>query len=330
MAKPARPVVALIITGLLLVTQLARPARSDDRPIRLYARAGRGPIGSIDLWSRVSINGREQRGGTLLWGGELIEARAGNAHVSIDGLAEVSLARGSMVRLAKAVNTFDERGGDLLVATIIDGAASMRLDQRSGAYLEAGGASYLASRGAHFQIRLQASQADFSVAAGEVQQVQASPQRNYKIRPIGLGATLSVRARATRQIQVQVTDENDRPVPDVPVLFALGAGGGGSLGGGAAIATSITVTTNAQGIATTTFTAGLTPSTTSITASIPGTNVSFTTAVTINAAAGLLSTTTITLLAAAGGAAAAGVAVAVNKKDNKEDIKAQPPDVRPK
>jgi hypothetical protein len=56
-----------------------------------------------------------------------------------------------------------------------------------------------------------------------------APQRSYRIRPVGLGSTISVVARSTRQLQVQVTDENDKPVPDLPVVFMLATSSLGTL-----------------------------------------------------------------------------------------------------
>lgn len=331
MKNISRVASAFSLIAALLASQSLIPARADgdrDRPIRLYANAGGGPVGSIDAWSRVAIDGRDTMGERLIWGGELIQARSGSVHVLIEGTARVSLARGAIVRLARTRNDFDEGEGNVLVATIIAGSASIRLDERACAYVEAFGSAFVASRAARFRVDLQGEKVSLAVTSGTVDQAQTTPQRNYRIRPVGLGAALSVRARATRQIQVQVVDENDRPVRDVPVLFALGSGGGGSFGGAAA-ATSITVTTNAQGIATTTFTAGATPSSTSITATVPGTNASFTTSVTISAAP-VLSATTLTVLAAAGGAAAAGIAVGVTRNNKQQDITPLPPDVRPR
>jgi hypothetical protein len=216
----------------------------------------------------------------------------------------------------------------MLVATIITGAASIKLDEGAGAYVEAFGSSFIASRSARFRISQASGGAHLAVARGNVEQVQTTPRGNYKLRPVGIGATLSVRARATRQIQVQVTDENDRPVTGVPVVFAVGSGAGGSFGGAAA-ATTVTVTTNAQGIASTTFTAGISPGSTSITASIPGTNLAVTVGVTISVAP-VLSATTLTLLAVAGGAAAGTAVVVAKKGDDNEDIQALPPDIRPR
>lgn len=331
MAKLARPTFALLIIGVFLVTHFARPASTDDRPIRLYANAGGGPIGSIDMWSRVSINGRKATGAQTIWGGEVIEAQS-DARILIEDTADVALTRGAIIKVAKARNSFDDKGGDLLIAQIITGSVSIKLDATAAAYVEAAGSTFIAKRASHFKVDVNEGQADLSVASGAVEQTQPAAQRRYQLRPIGLGANLSVRARATRQIQIQVTDENNNQAPDVPVMFAVGAQGGGTFtaAGAAAAATSVTVRTDRRGIATVIFTAGATPASTTITATIPGTNAIFTTSVTVSAATALLSTTTITLLAVAGGVAA-GVAVAVAKKNNNnEDVVALPPDVRPK
>ncbi len=330
MTKLARPAFALLIIGVFLVTHFVRPASADDRPIRLYANAGGGPIGAIDMWSRVSINGRRATGAQVLWGGEVIEAQS-DARISVDYTAEVALARGAIIKLAKARNSFDDDGTDLLIAQVISGSAAIRLDATAAAYVEAAGSRFIAKRASSFKVAVNDGRVDLNVARGEVEQTQPTAQRRYQLRPIGLGANLSVRARATRQIQIQVTDENNNPAPDVPVLFAVGPQGGGTFSAaGATAATNVTVRTDRRGVATVIFTAGPNPTATTITATIPGTDAIFTTSVTVSAAAAFLSTTTITLLAVAAGAAA-GVAVAVAKDgNNPEDIVAQPPIIRPR
>jgi hypothetical protein len=328
MTRFARPVFALAIAGVFLITHFARPAGASDRPIRLYASAGAGPIGSVDMWSRVSINGRPSTGAQMIWGGEVIEARS-DARLSIDDTAEVALARGAIVKVARTRNSFDDEGGELLIAQVISGSASIKLDAAAAAYVEAAGETYLATRASSFKVTVREGHANLSVTRGEVEEIQTA-QRRYQLRPIGIGANLSVRARATRQIQIQVTDENNNPAPDVPVLFAVGDPTGGTFSAaGAAAASSVTVRTDRRGIAAVIFTAGPNPASTTITATIPGTDAIFTTTVTIGAAAALLSTTTITLLAVAGGAAA-GTAIVIAKKNNPEDVVARPPDVRPK
>lgn len=330
MTKLARPAFALLIIGVFLITHFARPANGDDRPIRLYANAGAGPIGSIDMWSRVSINGRKATGAQAVWGGEVIEAQS-DARISIENTAEVALTRGAILKLAKTRNSFDDDGGDLLIAQIITGSVSINLDATASAYVEASGSTFIAKRSSRFKIDVSEGRVDLSVARGAVEEAQTTPQRRYQLRPIGIGANLSVRARATRQIQIQVTDENNNPAPDVPVLFAVGAQGGGTFSAaGAAAATNVTVRTDRRGVATVIFTAGANPTATTITATIPGTDAIFTTSVTVSAATAFLSTTTITLLAVAGGVAA-GTAIVVAKKNNSnEDVVAQPPIIRPK
>ncbi len=330
MTKLARPAFALIIIGVFLVTHFARPVNGDDRPIKLYANAGGGPIGSIDMWSRVSINGRKATGADMIWGGEVIEAQS-DARISIEDTAEVALTRGAILKLAKTRNSFDDDGSDLLIAQVISGSVSINLDATAAAYVEASGSTFIAKRASRFKVAVNDGRVDLSVARGAVEEAQTTPQRRYQMRPIGIGANLSVRARATRQIQIQVTDENNREAPDVPVLFTVGGQGGTLSAAGAAAATSVTVRTDRRGRATVIFTAGATPASATITATIPGTTATFTTSVTVSAATGLLSTTTLSLLAAAGGAAA-GVAVVVSKQknNNNEGVVALPPDVRPK
>jgi hypothetical protein len=328
MTKLARPVIALLTIGIFLVAHSVHPASADDRPIRLYANAGRGPIGSIDMWSQVSINGHRAAGAQMVWGGEVIKAES-DARVSIEDTAEVTLARGAIIKLAKTRNSFDDDGSDLLIAQVITGSVSIKLDADAAAYVEASGSTYVAKRASLFKVAVNEGRVDLSVTRGAVEEVQTA-QRRYQLRPVGLGANLSVRARATRQIQIQVTDENNNQAPDVPVMFTVGGQGGTLSAAGTTAATTVTVRTDRRGIATVIFTAGPNPASATVTATIPGTDAIFTTSITVSAATALLSSTSITLLAV-GGAAAATTAVVVAKKgNNNEGIVAQPPIIRPR
>jgi hypothetical protein len=326
-----------VVTSILLVLAMAAgPAartglafgndKDDEKPIRLYATAMTGPIGSVDSFGQVSINGRTTHGRQIIWGGEVLQATRANARVSLDDIGDVTLAGGALARISSS-SVFDGGSREMLVATLVKGEITISLSGGARAYVEACGERFAASSGASFRVSINESRAVSHVVRGTVEQVQA-PERKYKIRPIGIGSNVSVRARATRQIQVQVTDENDRPIPDLPILFLLGGGGGGSLGAGTAAATSLTISTNAQGIATTSFTAGQTASSTSITASVPGTTASTTIGVSVNAA-GFFTATTIGLIAA-GVAGAATVAVVATQQNQTEDIQAQPPVITPR
>jgi hypothetical protein len=325
----------VLVFGLGTVNQLiaANGDREDENPFRLYATAGVAPMGSITSFNNATVNGIKVSGTLPIWGGETIQAGSTSTSLALEKVGQVVLTAGSLARFSKNETTQEDgtRGATLIV-TVVSGGVKINLQNAACAYLEAGGRAFHSSFGANFRVEMRAGgQPWLSVDSGNVQ-TQANPvQRKYTIRPVGLGAKLSVRARSTRQIQVQVTDENDKPVPDVPVLFAIGAGGGGGFGSGTAVAANVSITTNAQGIATTTFSAGQTASQTSITASIPGSDASWTGQLQISSAGGFLSATTLTLLGAAAAGVITGVVVVRNNNNPSRDpIQAQNPDIRPR
>jgi hypothetical protein len=306
--------------------------REDEKPFRLYATAEVAPIGSITSFSDATINGRMVSGTQAIWGGEIVQSGKDSAQIHIENVGQVSLSPGSFAKFSMGGMTSDDgTRGVTLIGTMVKGSMKISLQKDACAYLEAGGHAYQSTFGASFRLNLPASELPvITVERGDVQ-TQATPvQRKYTIRPVGLGAKLSVRARATRQIQVQVTDENDKPVPDVPVLFALGGGAGGGFGAGAAVAANVTVTTNAQGIATTSFTAGQSASQTSITTTIPGSDASWTGEVKVNTSPGIVNPTTMSILAAVAAGVVVGVVVANRNAASRDPIQPQNPDIRPK
>lgn len=323
--------IGLALSASLIPNRTLAASRWEDQnPIRLYARATAGPIGVIHSLSGLSINGRAAHGEQLIWGGELLGASNANIVVELNPLGRVMLKSGAIAKISRARGAIDDNlGGDVLIASIVTGEIDVRLGE-AGAYVEASGSAFTASRGASFRVGARYGRAMLNTIKGTVNETQAA-QPQYRIRPpVGQGGDISVKARATRQIQMQVTDEHDRPLPDVPVIFALG-GGSGSLGSGAAAGSTITVTTNAQGIATASFNAGPTTGPTSVTATVAGTNVSATVGIS-TVAAGFLTGTTIGIIAgiAAAGAVATVVAVKKSQGNTTEPIVAGSPNITPK
>jgi hypothetical protein len=325
-----------VSTGLALIGSLI-PSRAlganhseDQNPIRLYATATAGPIGVSHSLGGLSINGRTTHGEQLIWGGDLLRASNTNIVIDLSPLGRVTLRSGAIAKLSRARGTIENISEEILIAAIVTGEIDVRLSE-AAAYVEARGSAFTALRGASFSVEAREGRALLNTTTGTVTEAQVA-QPQYRIRPpVGQGGDISVKARATRQIQMQVTDENGRPMPDVPVVFALG-GGGGSLSSGAAAGSTVTVTTNAQGIATASFTAGPTTGSASVTATVAGTSVSATVGVT-TAAAGVLAGTTgiIAGVAAAAGAAATVVAVKkANDNGSVEPIAAQAPNITPK
>lgn len=310
--------ILILIAGLTPTLARADEGVREDKPLRLYATAMRGPIGTVLSYDAMAINGREARGDRPIWGGEMIRAPFNNsAQVLLESVGQVILKRGAVASLTTSRATFDDATHGLsLVASLVIGDISIKLEKNAAAYVEAGDSVFEASRGAAFKVGLREGRAVLEVASGNVQAGAQTSQAKF-IRPVGRGLDLTVKARGSRQLQVRVTDENDKPLPDVPVVFALGGGGVGSLSAaGQAAASTITVTSGANGIATVSFTAAATPAAGTVTAAVPGTAATATGSVSVSAAAGLSTGLVAGIAAAAAGGTA--TAIAVDKaKDNK-------------
>jgi uncharacterized protein YaiE (UPF0345 family) len=270
-------------------------------------------------------------GEQMIWGGELIEAPLDRSvQVSFDLLGQVTLGRGAMVRFGTALADPYDAGRRVLVASLINGSLRVSLAQDAGAYIEAAGSNFTASRNAQFRLNVDGGVASLKTVAGTVGvEQQPAGQRRYILRPVGgQGATLSVAARSTRQVQIQVTDENDRPVPDLPILFSLGSPCLGSLGVGAGAGTLFREKTDNRGIAAVPWIAGAVRCKGAITAKVEGTDDSFVFQSEVQQT-GFWTARNSLLVGAA--AAAAGVGIAVVKSGgSKEPIAAvPPPQVRP-
>ena len=342
MIRTNSPVGSALLVVALIVSLMPHATRADDsisgrgRPIRLYATASAGPIGEVQTFAPVSINGRVGRGEKFIWSGEIIQALDACVQVEFYQHGRVMVARGAAARFAIARSTCEEATSDrVLVVSLVAGEISLKLTAETAAYVEAGGSAFTTSRGTAFKLGVNEGQVMLTTIAGKVRAEQL-PQSDLKIqfvddlgRPVTAGATLSVRARSTRQVQVRVTDRNDRPVPDAPVIFLL-AGQGGTLGSGAAAGTSVTVATNAQGIAATSLTAGPTSASTSVTATVSGTTTSTSIGVTTTAAAGVLTGTTLGIVAAAVAGGITAVVVVKQLQNNTEPVTALPPNITPK
>ena len=306
--------------------------RDEEQPIRLRAIAEMGPLGELFSLGQVALNGKTSIGKQPIWGNQLIQALSDNgASVWVESFGAVTLKKGALVRLAKNTNAnSDAASRGVLIASLISGEMSVKLQEGVSAYVQTGGSVFTSSNGAAFRITASEGQAIAKASFGSLERQQPATQKKYFVRPVGLGATTSVKARSTRQIQVQVTDENDRPVPDIPIIFALGTAGAGSLGSGVtAAATTATIQTNAQGIASMQFTAGANPATTQITATVENTTSSWTGTLSV-AKVGFFTPLNTTLIVVAG-AAAAGLGAYYGTRDNsREPIRPSGnPDIRP-
>lgn len=307
------------VTGLFVVTFLIsmvlNPAFSTSASTRELTPS---PIGDVDSIGEVWINGQAAVGTNRIWSGVQLIAPATGARVSLFSVGDVTLYSGAAVKLSTRLA---ERR--VLIASVLAGEMLVSLGPEVTAYIEAAGESFVAAEGSRFRVGVKRGRPVLETTEGSVRALGQSQQR-YVVRPVGLGSTVSVRARSTRQIQVQVTDENDRPVPDLPILFALGGRGVGSLGPGVTQRVTFTATTDSNGMASTTFTAGDNPGTDSISATVEGTRYSWIGQITVTKAGGGFwsAKNTLLVLGAAGGAAAVVTYFAV--RDTSEPIRAVP------
>lgn len=322
---------ALALVALTMPKPVYGDNSDEEKPIRLRAVAEIAPLGEVFSLGNVALNGKLSIGKQTLWGSELIQAMSDNgASISVASLGTVTLKKGALVRLAKNTNAgSDEANRGVLIASLISGEMTIKLQDGISAYVQSCGSVFTSSNGAAFRITVRAGEAFARASFGTVEVQQPATQKKYFVRPVGLGATTSVRARSTRQIQVQVTDENDKPVPDIPIIFALGTAGAGTLGSGAAAAATLSIQTNAQGIASVSFTAGESAATTEITATVENTRYSWTGTLSV-AKVGFFTPLNTTLLVVA---AAAGVGLGVyygTRNNNKEPIRQSGnPDIKP-
>jgi hypothetical protein len=321
-------IAALVMTALPSQVRALADGGDQERPIRLYATAMAGPIGSLDAFGKALINERPTSGEQDLWGGELIESPQGaSTQAWFERIGRVTLAGGTAVRFGVAP-------GSVLVASLLGGSITVKLDRNASAYVQAAGNAFTGSMGASFRVSSRGGDSTVEIIAGTVSAEQLT-QPNYKIRPVDdqgrpvdLGRTLSVRARSTRQFQIQVTDENDRPVPDLPILFSLADPCLGSLAAGGA--TSLRKNTDRRGIAAVPIAFGAIKCLSSVSASVEGTNIKFTQEVNVSPAPSGFWTARNSLLIAAGAAAAATTAAVVSASDEGEPIQpVPPPRVRP-
>lgn len=327
-------VIIILSLGLTPIAKADGDNSDTQRPVRLSVTARFTPIATIAGSSLpgkgLAIDGRAAYGTASLWGGELIQLQAGEtARVAFADMGQALLADRAMVRFGSASDGDHARR---LIASVINGSLTVKLNETTGAYVEAGGSRFSASPAAHFRIDVNDGEATLNTVAGTVNiEQQPGGQPRYILRPpAGQGNALSVSARSTRQVQIQVTDENDRPVPDLPILFALDNGCLGTLGAGIGAGLLFKGKTDKRGIAAVPWVIGAAKCAGTLVAKVEGTDTAYTYRVQVRAHG--FFTTQNTLLVAAGAAAAGvGVGVAVaNSGGSREPITpVPPPDIKP-
>ena len=308
---------------------VAAASDNGDRPVRLSTTARFSPIGSMA--GRAMVDGRAFTGYAPLWGGEMIQAAAGdNLRVSVDGVGLVTLAGNAVARLSTATGGGEEAGRNLLVASLLGGSLNIRLAADAGAYVEAAGSQIAATAGAQFRVQVAEGHAALDHVVGNVtiEQQPAAGQRYILRPPAGQGSSLSVSARSTRQLQIQVTDENDHPVPDLPILFSLANPCLGTLGVGLAAGQLFKGKTDKRGIASIPWITGATKCADTILVRVEGTDSTYTYRAQVSGGNGFWTARNTALVAAAAAGAGVGIGLAVaNSGGGNTPITPVPPPV---
>jgi len=279
--KRSHSAIVVLMVMILMVwpglQSVAAASDSGDRLVKLSTTARFSPIGAIA--GRATVDGRAFAGYAPIWGGEVIQAAAGDSlRVSLDGVGQLTLAHNALVRISTATGNSEDTGRNILVAELINGSLSARLAMDAGAYVEAAGSKLAAAPGAQFRVQIADGHAALDGIVGNVtiEQQPAAGQRYILRPPAGQGSSLSVSARSTRQLQIQVTDENDHPVPDLPILFSLANPCLGTLGVGAAAGLLFKGKTDKRGIASVPWITGAAKCAETILVRVEGTDSTFT------------------------------------------------------
>lgn len=328
-----------LLRSIKLVT---KPAGAEvGQPVKLYANTKGGMLGMIESSGKVKINGREARGQELLWDGEIVQAPANaSAQVSLAGLGQVQLAKGSVVKLTTA-SLQNGNARRVLAASVLQGEISVKLQPEIAAYVEANGKSFSADAGSRFRLNGSGGNSLVEISAGNVReigswmvelstdvmdqakQLNAGP-RQYNIRPLAqanetASYLMNVRPQSTQQMRFLVTDIAGKPAAGVPVVFTLNAADGqpvGILGEGANAGKYFETSTDAQGVAVVPFSAGSVGGSTSLSAAVRGTSSANSNVVVVDDDGAFWSKrNAIPVFITAGAAIVAGIVIAVTRED---------------
>jgi hypothetical protein len=333
MKRSHSAIVVLMVMILMLWPALQSVAASDngDRPVRLSTTARFSPIGTMA--GRAVVDGRAFAGYAPIWGGEVLQAAAGDSLlVSLDGIGQVTLAANAVARLSTAVGNSEAAGRNILVASLMNGSLNARLVADAGAYVEAAGSQLSAAPGAQFRVQVAEGQAALDTIVGNVtiEQQPAAGQRYILRPPAGQGSSLSVSARSTRQLQIQVTDENDHPVPDLPILFSLANPCLGTLGLGLGAGTLFKGKTDKRGIASVPWITGAAKCADTILVRVEGTDSTYTYRAQVSGSSGFWTARNTAIVAGIAAGAGIGIGVAVSNSGGSTPITpVPPPQVRP-
>jgi hypothetical protein len=264
------------MTLLLIASMTSGLARADNREIKqgIYTTIPVGPIGTAWSSSGVGVNGRTFYGQQTIWCGDLIQAPSNtNASILLDSVGQINLATGAAMTIATTLSKQgDEAVHRVLIASVIEGKISVRLQPEASAYIEARGSAINADKGASFRLRVEDQNAQVDTFIGEV---LVEPQRRTRkfigfhgdpdpntkafnitsksidVDPFGskrVGLKLETKKESDRRVKKFMPVQNE-PAKQVLIRFTLAPPTIGRLDPQEAI-------TDNLGIAETTFTAG--------------------------------------------------------------------------
>jgi len=260
----------LLCMGMLLTGSVnCLSARADhrvdrDHPIKLYATAETGPIGTVEALNMI-INGKRTDGAQVIWNGDVLAPASTSVRVPLDGVGVITLARGALARLASAPRTRgDNTTGRCLIASLISGEMRVRLASQASAHIEASGATITASEGASFLVSNHAGQAVLDTIKGAARIIEPRAQTDITVASRA-GNLSAVLANSNNLFEFIVT-QNGQPLANRRVVFAL-IGAVGSFPAGTATFVGVT---NLQGIVSVPFTAASSPATGSLRVMVDG------------------------------------------------------------
>ena len=244
--KPMR--VLTITCCLLLTTAIAHG--HELRPPRTVS----SPIGTIQAFGSVIINGRAVQKGDTYWNFDLIEClQNSSARITLPNLGEILVSSGTTAR-------FSIDGQYVVVASVSAGSVNIKLRDSVEGVITARGRIYQTSAGSELNVKARNDRTELRFSKGaivrelddqQIMPVKVSIDRQFKART---NAAVTVRARVTRQTaratsMASYFQQPEEPVANTPVRFDLDPP---ALG----LPNPVRVMTDSQGYATTIVTAG--------------------------------------------------------------------------
>ncbi|HYV07020.1 MAG TPA: hypothetical protein VFB82_20660 [Blastocatellia bacterium] len=216
---------ALVLTCGLFPKQTLADDGSKEKPVRLYASEAYSPIGVAYSLSTFLVDGRRVVGEQGIWGGELIRgATDSGVNVRMDSVGRILLKPSAVARLAATRTTFDDRQHPLLVASLLVGDISVRLDPDAAAYIESCESAVTSSLGASFNIRIRDGRAIVDVATGTVSVEPQTPSLRFKGRSVQVAAGASSLLTAARTVAIppggDTVDTNTKSRKRIVVFWA--------------------------------------------------------------------------------------------------------------